>query len=420
MNSYLRNKIEERASQSAVLQTMQKRAADEKRDLTDPEKKTFDEIVDRLKDLDEQIKRIGEFDEGAAKFAAMIGAQKEAEEKAEKAHDDADKPDADKAEDERPTKELATRASFGKRFVESTAFRSYRGSGTSDRLTLPGPASAEFRAAISLADFDMLPPQVWAGPAQPQFPNTVLDVIGRVATSQAAVMYLTWAPTPPADAAVVAEGALKPEADMSVTEATVALQTVAHYKAVTRQALEDIPQIQTIIQNRLLAGVRSKLEGLAVDVLEAAMPPVGGFDSYLAGIRAGIASVEANGYRPNAVLVNPVDAADLDLAAMGASFSGPVQQGSVWGLPIIPANSITAGTAYVGDFKTAVTWFDRGVTDVFMSDSHADFFLRNQLVILAEARAAFAVTEAAAIQAISAPVPPVEAPVAASSGSSGS
>jgi hypothetical protein len=32
-----------------------------------------------------------------------------------------------------------------------------------------------------------------------------------------------------------------------------------------------------------------------------------------------------------------------------------------------------------------------------MSDSHADFFLRNQLVILAEARAAFAVTEAAAL-----------------------
>lgn len=410
MNTYLRNKIEERASQSAVLQTMQKRAADEKRDLTDPERKTFDEIVERLKDLDEQIKRITEFDEGASKFAAMVGAQKESEEKAENAHDAAaDK--GDKGDDEIPAKELATRASFGKRFVESTAFKGYRGSGTSDRLTLPGPASPEFRAAISLADFDMLPPQLWAGPTPPTYTNTVLNVIGRVATSQAAVMYLQWAPTPPGDAAIVAEGELKPEAVMSVTEATVALQTVAHYKAITRQALEDIPQVQTIIQNRLLAGVRSKLEALAVAALATAAPPASGGDSYLGEIRAAIAAVEANGFRPNAVLVNPADAAALDMTTMGVTVAGPVQQGSVWGLPIIPANSIAAGTAYVGDFKTALTWFDRGVTDVYMSDSHADFFLRNQLVILAEARAAFAVTEGAAMQAVAAPV--VEAPVEA-------
>lgn len=395
MNAYLKNKIEERASQSAVLSTMQKRAADDKRDLTESERKTFDEIVARLQDLDEQIKRITEFDEGASKFAAMVGAQKESEEKAEKAHDDAaDKSDA--AEDDgKISKELATRASFGKMFVESTAFKGYRGSGTSDRVSLPGPASAEFRAAISLADFDMLPPQLWSGPAVPQWANTFLTVIGRVATSQAAVMYLTWKPNPPGDAAEVAEGALKPEAEMTVEEATVALKTYAHWKAVTRQALEDIPQVQTIIQNRLLAGVRSKLEAVAVGALTAATAdiPDSVADDLLTGIRVGISTVQSNGFTPNAVLVNPADAASLDVSRMGVTVAGPVQNGSVWNLPIIPATSLPAGTVYVGDFKTGVTWFDRGVTDVYMSDSHADFFLRNQLVILAEARAAFAVTE---------------------------
>ena len=47
---------------------------------------------------------------------------------------------------------------------------------------------------------------------------------------------------------------------------------------------------------------------------------------------------------------------------------------------------LAAGTTVVGDFKTAITLFDRGQTSVFVTDSHADFFLRNQLVILAEAR----------------------------------
>ncbi len=48
---------------------------------------------------------------------------------------------------------------------------------------------------------------------------------------------------------------------------------------------------------------------------------------------------------------------------------------------------LAAGTTVVGDFKTAITLFDRGqASTVFVTDSHADFFLRNQLVILAEAR----------------------------------
>jgi HK97 family phage major capsid protein len=398
VNTYLRSKIEERASQSAVLNALQTRAADDKRDLTDAERKTFDEIVERLKYLDAEIARIKEFDAGAAKFAELIGAHKEAEEKAERAHAAAEEGDEEKVDDS----ELATRAAFGQRFVESTAFRNYRGAGTSERLVLPGPASAEFRAAITtgtigLTNYTGPVPQLWQGPTPPRFENTVLNLIGRVQTSQSAVMYLTWEPQPPGDAPVVAEGDLKPEAVMDVTEATIALATYAHYKAVTRQALEDVPQIQTIVQNRLLAGVNSALEAAAVAAMVAATLPTVDGENLTAAIRTAIATVESAGYTPNGILVNPADAATLDLAAAAMTFGGAVRNGSAWGLPIVPANSVAAGTATVGDFRTGVTWFDRGTTEVFMSDSHADFFLRNQLVILAEARAAFAATEPSAL-----------------------
>lgn len=423
MNTYLKSKIEERASQSAVLSSLQTRAADDKRDLTDAERKSFDEIVARLTALDEEIARIKSFDEGAAKFAAMVGAQAAAEEKAEKAHADADKTDAPDAV---PAGQLAERAAFGKRFVESTAFKTYRGAGTSERVTMPGPASAEFRAAIMSGDVGGLAaytgpvPQLWAGPQAPRFENTVLNLIGRVQTSQAAVMYLTWTPQPPGDAPVVAEGQLKPEAVMDAVEATIALATYAHYKAVTRQALEDIPQIQTIIQNRLLGGVSSALETAAVAALVAAtLPAVEGGGELTGGIRNGIATVESNGFVPNAVLVNPLDAAALDLNTFLQTNNGQVRNGTIWGLPIVAARSIAEGTAYVGDFKTGETWFDRGTTDVFMSDSHADFFLRNQLVILAEARAAFAVTEAAAIAEVTAGIAPAGLSASKASGSGG-
>jgi hypothetical protein len=54
---------------------------------------------------------------------------------------------------------------------------------------------------------------------------------------------------------------------------------------------------------------------------------------------------------------------------------------------------LPAGTAYVGDFAQAVTVFDRGTTAVYLSDSHADNFIRNVLLLLAEIRALATVPE---------------------------
>ncbi len=204
---------------------------------------------------------------------------------------------------------------------------------------------------------------------------------------------------------------------MDHVESTIALATYAHYKAVTRQALEDIPQIQTIVQNRLLSGVASALEAAAVAALvAAALPTAEGAGDMIQGIRVGIATVESAGFKPNAVLVHPQDAAGLDMGIFTQTNNGAVTNGTIWGLPIVSATAITPGTSYVGDFKNGETWFDRGNTDVYMSDSHADFFLRNQMVILAEARAAFAVTEAAALCECTAGVAPAGAAASRSNG----
>ena len=43
---------------------------------------------------------------------------------------------------------------------------------------------------------------------------------------------------------------------------------------------------------------------------------------------------------------------------------------------------MTAGTAYVGDFKEAMTLFDRGNLAVYMTDSHASEFVDNVLRLL--------------------------------------
>ena len=104
----------------------------------------------------------------------------------------------------------------------------------------------------------------------------------------------------------------------------------------------------------------------------------------MTGIRVGIAEVQTRGFaNPNAVLLNPGDFAELDVSVMGTTNLGPVRTGSVWGVPAIAVGALPVGTAYVGDFKSAVTLFSRNQVAAYMSDSHDDYFVRNLLVALA-------------------------------------
>jgi hypothetical protein len=175
--------------------------------------------------------------------------------------------------------------------------------------------------------------------------------MGKQRVSSGSIEWYTYPAAYPL-AAVVAEGALKPEADVVPELQTASLNTYAHWKAITRQALEDIPRIQSIVESQLRGGLYRKLEADAAAALNGAtLTAVDGAGDLLAGIRVGIGTVGAAGYT----------------------------------------------TAYVGDFQNGLTLFDRGTTAVMLTDSHADYFIRNMLLILAETRALPAVTEPAAL-----------------------
>jgi len=228
----------------------------------------------------------------------------------------------------------------------------------------------------------------------------LLDALGRVTTNSNAIQWYTWPGAFPV-AQVVAEGATKPEADFTPTPHTEALETYAHWKGISRQALEDIPQIQSIVEGALRGGILTALETAAAAAIAAGGLPVTNNADLMTGLRIAIGEVQTRGYaNPNAILLNPADFAGLDVAVMGVTNNGPVRTGSVWGVPAIAVGAIPAGTAYVGDFSTAVTLFARNTVSAYMTDSHQDFFIKNLLVVLAEQRALVAVTEPAAAEQV--------------------
>ena len=383
MSAYLSGLIRERAQLGEAAKTTYDQAAEAKRELSTEERTNVEKWEKRCAHLDKEIERLTELGEASQKFGQLAQrAGVVVEQRTETA-----KP-----------KQAEQYRSAGARFTASEAFKGYTGRGSSQAFEL-GADWLRQRAAITTADLDGRPAMWWAGPPEPSYTTPFLDLLGRVATSQGTVEFMQHGPDPVAE--LVPEGELKPEATLTLEMFTLTLDTYAHWEAITRQALADIPRIESIIDGALRRGVLRKLEQEAGAKLTAAatVPTItqtaGG--STLGLIRSGVATVQSQGFQPSVLLMNPADLASLDLDAMATTLNGPQSTPNYWGLTPVASDTIPAGTAYVGDLRTAETWFDRTGTEVFLSDSHADFFIRNQLVILAEARAAFAVTEPRAL-----------------------
>jgi HK97 family phage major capsid protein len=383
MFTYLQRLVNERTSLTTSITAMADKAADEDRDLTTEERESIARLQTRCAEIDTQLTDGQAQVESQRGYADLLGRIKRNEE-------------ASGAVQTRGAISVVERTTAlarpGDSFVTSEAFTEYRGMGVGARHEVEG--LLETRAAIMTSDLS-IPPFRWSGPPEPSVTSPLLDAVAHVPVSSGVVDWVSTGPDPVAG--VVAEGAIKPEAAITLTPHSETLDTLAHWVQITRQALEDAAYIRGLVETKLRRGLMLKAEAdLAVAILGDATIPAASSTDLLGAIRVGIASVQEAGFGPDVLLLNPADWADLDLAVMADTTNGPVRGQTFWGLRAIASSKITAGTAYVADAKTAFTLFDRGVSNVFLTDSHASLFISNILVILAETRVKSAVTDSTA------------------------
>jgi HK97 family phage major capsid protein len=204
--------------------------------------------------------------------------------------------------------------------------------------------------------------------------------------------------------------------------ATVRTQAVTI--PVTEQMLADAPFLVGEINGRLVYDLEKLLEeemmygsgsgqhfaGILndTDVLEA--PSTG---STLDQIRRGMARVRKSGYRPNAVVMDPIDAGELVLTKGSDNHYlyqvFPTADGGtqVWGIRIVESSSMeeTALASeperniLVGDFTRGATLWNREAISLAIGWVNAQF-TSNERTIRAERRAAFAVREPLAFRKI--------------------
>lgn len=201
---------------------------------------------------------------------------------------------------------------------------------------------------------------------------------------------------------------LKPESAVAMEKITTSVKTIAHWIPATKRALSDAGQIRTLIDQFLRYGLEEELEDQIVtgagtgenfqgiSGTSGVQTQAKGADSILVQARKARTKVRTVGRAtPNAYVLNPADWEKFDLLVDNEQryyFGGPMVMGTprLWGLPVVESEATPAGTGYVGDFRTCVLW-DREQASISVSDSHADFFVRNLVAILAELRAAFGI-----------------------------
>lgn len=255
-----------------------------------------------------------------------------------------------------------------------------------------------------------------------QRPLRLRDVVTNLTTTSDTIEYVRQtsqtnnaAPVPESTTtadpgAMTTANGVKPESALTWAKVTTPVRTIAHWIPITKRALSDASQVRSIIDAFLRYGLEEELEDQMIagdgtgENLEG-LSTVSGVQAQawdtnlLTTTRKAKTKVRLVGRSTaNAYLLNPADLEAIDLLQDNEArfyFGGPSgvgTAGTLWGLPVVETESVPAGTGYVGDFRKAVLW-DREQASITISDSHANFFIRNMVAILAEMRAAFGIIQ---------------------------
>jgi HK97 family phage major capsid protein len=219
-----------------------------------------------------------------------------------------------------------------------------------------------------------------------------------------------------------AQAGVKPESGFEFERESTDVKNIANWMPITKRALADVAQIRTLIDNFLTYNLEEVLEtevmtgdGTGEHFLGLANTP--GIQTQTGGAgedafditRKARTKVRIGGRAtPTAYVLNPLDWQDIDLMRTGGENvffgSGPYGMTTprLWGLPVVESEAVPPKTAYCAAWNWGVIW-DRQQTAVTATDSHADFYIRNLVAILAEMRCAFGVIRPQAFVKITLP-----------------
>jgi HK97 family phage major capsid protein len=318
------------------------------------------------------------------------------------------------------------RGDVGSAFVQSEEFKAFQASGL---YTMP----EEFKVNASLTEYKdsyhgMVTPTTPIGFSSPdridmvgtpQRPVRVRDLFPARATTSNLIDYFRTTGFEAANNASVtpdysAGWVAKPQTGMTFEARSAPVRTIAHWEAAHRNVIADEPQLQALINNELLYGLRlhedyqilqgtgtsEDLTGLLVDADVQTYSGSSGpaTDTDIDAIRRAMTLVMLANYETTGIVVHPTDWEGMELVkdtqdryiATVSVAVGAVQ--NLFRIPVVATPAIPENTALVGAFGLGAQLFDREMSNIRISEHHDTFFASNAVAILAEQRLALAIT----------------------------
>lgn len=263
---------------------------------------------------------------------------------------------------------------------------------------------------------------------------TVADLMPNTGISGPTLIYMQETAVTNA-AATVAEGAAKPQSDVTIAQVTETIRKIATTAKVSDEMLADAQYVSGYIQGRLVLFVQLAEEdqllngngtapnlrglnnrtGLATAV---AVPGTPTQTDRLDSLYSQISAIRANAFlEPDGIIMHPTDWKTIRLNKDannqyfgGGPFTGAYGNGAnstdsgnlgenpdVWGCRVVVTPAQAQGTVLVGAFSTAAQVFRRTGITVEMTNSNEDDFKNNLVAMRAEERLGLAVYRPGAI-----------------------
>ncbi len=316
--------------------------------------------------------------------------------------------------------------SIGEQFTNTDAYNNYMSNGVKGV-----DSQAEFKTTLNTTGY---PPESLRAPGILETalrdPNAVIGLFDQITTDQNAYVYLEET-TFTNNAGEIAESgdiSSANEGALAFTERTESIRKIATFLPVTDELLADVSGIQGYVNSRLTTMMRLRMDNQLLNG-DGSAPNLTGvlnksgintfdYSSYsgelnrLGQVYQAITEIRKDSFvEPDSVIMHPSDwyqivtavtdqagttsaglASKNPLIVAAGGFGGDVAA-KLWGLNVVPSTAIAEGTALVGKFgggDAAQIVMRQGV-DLAVSDSHSDFFAKNQLAIRLTMRMGFVV-----------------------------
>lgn len=317
--------------------------------------------------------------------------------------------------------DLVEHKSIGQRFVEDEGVKAAiaEGGGWRGRVRVEVKNITSATTAGASGTTALVPAERVAMLRLPERPLMIRDLLAPGRTNSGAIDVVRETVFTNS-AAAVAEGALKPQSDLTFTMNNQPVRTVAHWMKASRQILADAPQLQSYIDERLRYGLGyaedyellngdgtgQHLTGLIPNATAYAAPaiiPAVASVTRIDELRLAMLQTTLSLFPATAIVLHPTDWAALELTKDTQGryiFANPatgLSPPTMWGLPVAASMAMAAGNFLVGALRLAAQIFDREDATVMISSEDQDNFVKNMVTILAEERLLLAIYRPSAL-----------------------